>query len=131
MMSRGEDRERVTGSIHSRVHFVVHAAMPELQALARERGWLSKGYSHLSFPWQELVFTTDGWRTERRVKSTEVPSPLVDGYFQLNGVARGTSIEFAVHVGVDCHAAADTASYRERADVWLNNGGRNYTQTTT
>lgn len=114
----------------SRIHFEVHAGMPELQAYAREQGWTAQGWTHLSIPWQELRFTTDGWKTTQTLKSTEVPSPIVNGFFSLPNVAKGTTVEFAIHVGVASHAPSDIAGYRERGDLWLNNGGRNFTQVT-
>ena len=112
----------------SRIHFNVHAAMPELQAYAREKGWVQRGFGHLSIPWQELRFTTDGWKTTQTLKSTDVPSPIVNGFFNLPNVPKGTTVEFAIHVGVASHAPGDIAGYRERGELWLNNGGRNFTQ---
>lgn len=112
----------------SRVHFDVHGGLPELQAYARERGWAAKGWT-MTFPWQELRFTTDGWRTMRVVKSTEVPSPLTNGFFTVP-VAKGTKVEFALHVGLASHAPGDAAGYREAGELWLNNGGHNYAQVT-
>ena len=112
----------------SRIHFNVHPAMPELRAYAAEKGWSRAGFTHLTTPWQELVFTTDGWKTKQTVRSTEVPSPLVNGYFNLPNVAKGTHVEFAIHVGLACHAPGDAAGYRERGELWLNNAGKNFTQ---
>jgi hypothetical protein len=112
----------------SRIHFAVHTGMDELKAFAAEKGWTREGYTQLSVPWQELVYTTDNWKTTLSLKSTDVPSPIVNGFFNLPNVPKGTTIEFAIHVGVACHAPSDIAGYRERGDVWLNNGGRNFTQ---
>jgi hypothetical protein len=114
----------------SRIHFQVHSGMAELKRYAEERGWLSRGFSQLAIPWQELVYSTDGWRTTLHLKSTDVPSPVVDGYFTLPDVAKGTPVEFAIRVGLSCRAPSDASSYRERGDLWLNNGGRNFTQVT-
>lgn len=112
----------------SRVHFDVHSDLPELRAYAAEKGWTRAGFTHLTIPWQELVFTADGWKTKQTVRSTEVPSPLVDGFFNLPDVPKGTHVEFAIHVGVVCHAPGDAAGYRERGELWLNNAGKNFTQ---
>lgn len=114
----------------SRIHFDVHPGMPELRAYAAEKGWLRAGFSHLTIPWQELVFTTDAWATKQSVKSTDVPSPLVNAFFNLPNVPKGTTIEFAIHVGIACHAPGDAAGYRERGELWLNNAGKNFTQVT-
>lgn len=112
----------------SRIHFEVHPGMNELQRYAREKGWLDAGFTQLSISWLELHFTTDGWRTTHVLRSTEVPSPVADGYFTLASVPKGTPVEFAIHAGVACHAPHDSAGVRERGETWLNNGGRNYTQ---
>ena len=110
--------------------FNVHAGMEELKAYAREQGWLHKGFTQLTVPWQELRFTTDGWKTTQTLKSTEVPSPIVNGFFNLPNVPKGTPVEFAIHVGVASHAPGDAAGYREAGELWLNNAGRNYSQVT-
>ncbi len=104
--------------------------MDELQRYAREKGWPQAGYTHLTIHWLELHFTTDGWKTTHVLKSTDVPSPIIDGWFLLPYVPKGTALEFAIHVGLACHAPNDAAGYRERGELWLNNGGRNYSQTT-
>ena len=112
----------------SKIEFIVHARMAELQDFAGSKGWTAQGFTHLSVPWQELVFTTDDWKTTKTLKSSDVPSPVVNGRFTLPNVPKGTEIEFAIHVGVACQAPADIAGYRERGDLWLNNGGKNYRQ---
>ncbi len=117
-----------TPSVSSTVHFVVHAAMPEIVAYAQQRGWYDRGHNVLSTPWQELRWSADKWKTTRMVKSTDVPSPVVNGHFFLPGVRAGTEIEFAVHVGVACHAPHDTAGIRDAGEVWLNNAGANFVQ---
>jgi hypothetical protein len=115
-------------AVSSRIHFMVHPGMEEIRRVAESHRWFDRGFSQLTIPWQELVYTTDGWRSCRTLKSTDVPSPIVNGYFTLPDVPKGTLVEFAIHVGIDCHSPDDHASYRERGDVWLNNGGSNYTQ---
>ena len=60
--------------------------------------------------------------------SSDVPSPIVNGQFTLPNIAKGTEIEFALHVGVACQAPSDIGGYRERGEVWLNNGGQNFKQ---
>jgi hypothetical protein len=110
------------------VHFHVHPEMEEVQRFARERGWLGQGFAQLSIGWLELRYSTDGWKTTHVLKSTDVPCPVVGGYYFLPGVPRGTEVELAVHAGVFCRASGDTAGYRERGSVWFNNGGKNYRQ---
>ena len=112
----------------SKVEFIVDSRMRELQDFASSKGWTAQGFTHLSVPWQELVYTTDNWKTTRSLKSSDVPSPLVNGRFTLPNVPKGTEIEFAIHVGVACQAPSDIAGYRERSDLWLNNGGQNFKQ---
>jgi hypothetical protein len=111
------------------VHFAVFPEMEEIQAYAQERGWLAKGYRHIQVSWLELRYTTDGWKTTQVLRSTDVPSPVVSGYFFLPSVPRGSTVEFAVHVGLTCRAPTDNAAYRERGSFWFNNGGQNYLQT--
>jgi len=115
-------------SISSTVHFVVHGAMPEIQAYALARGWVDRGHHVLSTPWQELHWTVNAWKSVQVLKSSDVPSPVVSGHFVLPGVAAGTLVEFAIHVGVACHAPHDTAGARDVGDVWLNNSGANFQQ---
>lgn len=112
----------------SAVEFVVHSGMKELQDFAGAKGWTAQGFTHLSVPWQEMVYTTDSWATTKTLRSSDVPSPVVNGRFLLPNVPRGTEIEFALHVGVACQAPSDIAGYRERSDLWLNNGGKNFRQ---
>lgn len=113
----------------SSVHFMVHPEMTEVQAFAKAHGWLAQDY-RVSVAWQELHFTTDGWKTTRVVRSTDVPSPVVGGYFFLQGIPEGAMVEFAIHVGLACHAPQDTAGSRDTGELWLNNGGANYQQVT-
>ena len=112
----------------STIQFVVDPGMRELKDFASSQGWAAKGFTHLSVPWQEIVYTTDNWKTTRTLKSSDVPSPLVNGRFTLPNVPRGTQIEFALHVGVACQAPSDIAGYRERGSLWLNNDGHNFKQ---
>jgi hypothetical protein len=114
----------------STVHFLVHPGMVELQREAEHRGWLARGFTTLSVSWLELRWTTDGWKTTRIVSSTDVPCPVVNGTFHLSGCAAGTEVEFAVRVGLACHAPHDTAFPRDVGELWLNNEGRNYSQMT-
>ncbi len=118
-------------AVTSSVNFVVHAGMDEVQALARERGWFDKGFTTLSIPWTELHWTLDGWKTQKVVRSTDVPCPVVDGDYMLANVAPGVEVEFAVHAGVSCHAPHDTKGARDSADLWFNNHTANYRQVTT
>lgn len=110
------------------VHFLVHEGMPELAAYAQARGWPQQGYHRLTTPWIELHWTTDGWATAHVLKSTDVPCPVMNGWFSLPNVAPGTEVEFAVHVGVSCHADTDTAGARDVGELWFNNHGSNYKQ---
>jgi hypothetical protein len=114
----------------SSVHFDVTPQLPEVLALARARGWLEQGFSVLTITWQELHWTVDGWQTVNRLSSTDVPCPVTNGHFALPGVAKGQMVEFALHVGIACHAPQDTAGARDEADLWFNHDGRNYLQIT-
>lgn len=122
----------VTASVPqvSSVHFLVHAAMPEVQQCAAARDWFAKGFTTLSIPWTEMHWTTDHWKTIQVLRSTDVPCPVMNGFFFLPNVPAGTEVEFAVHAGVACHAPHDTAGSRDTTDVWFNNDGLNYRQTT-
>jgi hypothetical protein len=113
----------------SKIHFMVHTGMEELRRYAAEKGWTDRGLTQLSIHGQDLVYTTDHWKTMRQVRSSDVPSPVVNGFFTLPNVSKGTPIEFAIHVWV---AASLPNEYGqgERGDMWLNNGGHNYTQVT-
>lgn len=112
----------------STVHFVVHAQMPEVLAYAAERGWPAQGFTRLTVTWLELRYTTDGWASSHALHSTDVPCPVVNGFFFLPNVPAGQEVEFAVHAGLACHAPTDTAGSRDVGDVWFNNGGANFRQ---
>ena len=114
----------------STLHFLVHAGMPELVRDAEARGWNARGFSALTIPWLELHWTSDGWKTKHVVSSNDVPCPVVNGTFHLTGCPPNTEVEFAIHVGLACHAPADTAFARDVGDLWLNNGAKNFQQTT-
>ncbi len=114
----------------STVHFLVHGEMPELRRVAEARGWLDRGFKTLTVPWLQLNWTSNGWKTTHVVSSNDVPCPVVNGAFHLTGCAPGTEVEFAIHVGIACHAPGDTAFARDVAELWLNNGGKNFMQTT-
>ncbi len=118
-------------TVSSEVHFLVHAAMDEVQRLARERGWFDRGFTSLTIPWTELHVTLDGWKTVKVISSNDVPCPVVNGSYLLANVPPGVEVQFAVHAGISCHAPHDTAGARDTADLWFNAGGRNYVQTTT
>lgn len=113
----------------SSLHFEVTPDLPEVKALAGERGWAAHGWTRLTIAWQHLVYTTDGWQTTRRLSSHDVPSPVSEGFFYLSGVAPGTEVEFAVHVGVRACGQTEDAE-RASADLWFNNDGKNYRQHT-
>lgn len=114
----------------STLHFLVHPGMAELQREAEARGWNKRGFTTLSVAWLELRWSNDGWKTMHALSSSDVPCPVVNGTFHLSGCAAGTEVEFAIHVGLACHAPHDTAGARDVAELWLNNDGRNYVQTT-
>ncbi len=116
------------GTPRATVHFYVHAGMSELRRYAEQRGWLAKGWTALSVPWLELHYTTDGWKTTRVLKSTDVPCPVVNGYFYLPFVEKEQEVEFAVQAGLTCRAPNDTAGERETGSFWFNNDGKNYRQ---
>jgi hypothetical protein len=112
----------------SRIHFNVHPGLDEVKRYAEQKGWLAEGFTQLSTPWMDLVYTTDNWKTTQTLRSTDVPSPIVNGFFSMPNVPKGTEIEFAIHVGVACSSPHDIGGNRERGDVWLNNNGQNYRQ---
>lgn len=114
----------------STLHFLVHGDLPEVRRDAEARGWLARGFTHLTIPWLELHWTADGWKTKHVVSSNDVPCPIVNGTFHLSGCAAGTDVDFAIHVGVACHAPGDSAFARDVGDLWLNNAGQNYRQVT-
>jgi hypothetical protein len=118
------------GGPASTLHFLVHPGFPEIQAEAERRGWISRGFTTLSVTWIELRWTVDGWKTVRTVSSSDVPCPVMNGTFHLAGCAVGSTIEFALRVGLACHAPHDSAGARDVGEVWLNNQSKNYTQTT-
>lgn len=113
------------------IHFHVHPGLAEIRAFAEEQGWLAKGFTELDVAWLELHFTTDGWATTRVLKSTDVPSPITDGWCSLPRVAAGETVEFAMHAGLTCRAPGDPTHgmFREQGELWFNNGGSNYAQT--
>jgi hypothetical protein len=129
-MARKKNNKTTTATAASAIRFEVHPSMQEVQDYARRQGWIDKGWTRVSIPWQELVYTTDGWKTQSTLKKPESPSPQANGHFLIPGVPAGTQVEFAIHVGVASQAPSDAAGYRERGDLWLNNGGGNYRQTT-
>lgn len=113
----------------STVHFLVHPAMVELQREAEARGWNSRGYTTLSVQWLELRWTIDGWKTTHTVSSNDVPCPVVNGTFFLQGCPPHSEVEFAIRVGLACHAPHDTAFARDVGELWLNNDHQNFKQT--
>lgn len=104
--------------------------MREVQALAQARGWIARGFTTQNIAWMEVHWTVDKWRSSHVLRSTDVPCPIVNGVCHLPNVAKGTEVEFAVRVGVSARAAHDTSGGRETHDLWFNNLGGNYTQTT-
>lgn len=114
----------------STLHFLVHPDMPELKREADARGWIARGFSRLTVPWLELHWSADGWKTKHVVSSNDVPCPIVNGTFHLTHCPPNTEVEFAIHVGLACHAQTDGAYARDVGDLWLNDGGKNYRQTT-
>jgi hypothetical protein len=113
----------------SQLHFDVNPTVPEIVAYARNRSWAAHGYAVVSITWQELHWTTDGWKTVNKVSSNDVPCPITNGWFAVP-VKPGTQVEFALHVGLQCRAPQDTAGAREIGDLWFNDAGKNYTQRT-
>jgi hypothetical protein len=122
----------VTASVPavSSIHFLVHSGMPEIQDLAHTRGWLARGFTTISIPWTEMHWTVDDWKTAHVLRSSDVPCPVMNGFFFLPDVPVGTEVTFAVHAGVACHAPHDTAGNRDTTELWFNNQGHNYKQVT-
>ncbi|PZR12033.1 MAG: hypothetical protein DI536_17080 [Archangium gephyra] len=113
---------KTTKKNESAVRFVVHTGMPELQREAKTRGWLDKGWKTLSVRWQEVRWTNDGWKTSHAVDGREGTFPVA--------APAGTEVEFAVRLGLACHADHDQKQVQNLSEVWLNNDGRNYRQVT-
>ena len=111
------------------IHFLVHPDMPELRQYARDQGWFQRGFTVLSIPWLELHFTTDGWASTRVLHSTDVPCPVINGWYYLPNVRSGQVVEFAVQAGITCRTPEDHAASRDQGAIWFNNDGANYTQT--
>ncbi len=122
--------QNATPVVRSTVHFLVTPELPEVVAYADARGWRANGWSSLMVRWQTLHWTTDGWATSHVLSSTDVPCPVMNGLFYLPGVPAGTTVEFAVHVGLGCRDPGDTALVRDEGDLWFNDGGKNYRQVT-
>jgi len=116
------------GAPRATIHFWIHPSMDELKALAHQRGWPNKGWTVLTLPWLEMHYTTDGWKTTRVLKSTDVPCPVINGYFYLPHVEKGQEVEFAVHAGIACRAPNEGNQERESTSMWFNNDGENYRQ---
>lgn len=112
----------------SSLEFNVHPGLDEIRRYAEEQGWTAKGWKQLSVYGVDLVYTTDNWRTTRSLRSSEVPSPYVNGHFQMPDVPKGSNVEFAIKCYVGASDPHDIGGHRARGEVWLNNGGRNYTQ---
>ena len=110
------------------IHFLVHPMMPEISQFAQQSGWLERGFTVLSIPWLELHYSTDGWVTSRVLKSTDVPCPVINGWFYLGHVKAGDEVEFAVQAGIGCRTPEDRAGLREQGSLWFNNDGANYKQ---
>ncbi len=64
-----------------------------------------------------------------KVSSTDVPCPITQGYFTVP-VKPGTTLEFALRVGLQCRAPHDTAGAREVGELWFNDAGKNSTPVT-
>ena len=105
--------------------------MPEVIACAQENGWFKRGFHVLSVPWVEMRYTTDGWANSHTLKSTDVPCPVINGWYYLPHVRPGQEVEFAVQAGIGCRAPEDRAGLRDQGVLWFNNGGINYRQTAT
>ncbi|MBL9038577.1 MAG: hypothetical protein JNG84_08705 [Archangium sp.] len=114
--------------VSSTLRFEVTGDMPEAKAFAAYKGWTTRGFTALSVPAVDLVYTTDNWRTTKVLHSYSVPSPYVNGRFTLPDVKKGTTVEFALKVTIACSHPRDIGGHRDRDDLWLNNGGSNYTQ---
>ncbi len=111
------------------IHFLVHPGMEEIQQYAQAQGWLERGFTVLAITWLELHFSTDGWVTARVLKSTDVPCPVINGWYYLPNVRAGADVEFAVHAGVTCRKPEDHSASRDQGSVWFNNDAANYQQT--
>lgn len=113
----------------STVTLEVRAELPEVQGLARQEGWAEQGWTALDARPEEVHYTTDGWRTRSVLRSSDVPWPFAPhGQIFLAGIPAGTPVDFALQVEVLARRPADAGGERARGRVWLNNGGKNYRQ---
>src|SRR5947199_381275 len=78
------------------LHFDANPQVPEIQQFAQERGWSDKGWSQVSVFSQDLVYTTDNWKTTQVLHSSSEPSPLVNGRWFVP-VPPGSNVQFALH----------------------------------
>jgi hypothetical protein len=117
-------------AVTSQLEFFVHPGLGEVKAFADSKGWAQKGWTQLSTYGVDLVYSSDQWKTTRTLNSSQVPSPFVNGRFTIPDLPKGTSIEFAVKVYVAASDPHDIGGHRDRGEVWLNNGGKNFTQVT-
>ncbi len=113
----------------SRIHFNVHPGIAEIQRYVHDMGWVAKGNSVITIRSQEVRWTTDNWKTTNVLMSLDVPSPIVNGFFSLPNVPKGTPVKFAILVGLSSHHPSDSAGARDFGSTWLNNDGQDYTQT--
>ena len=54
----------------------------------------------------------------------------MNGQFILCDAPKGTTVEFAIKTFVAASDPHDIGGHRDRSEVWLNNGGRKYSQVT-
>jgi hypothetical protein len=117
-------------AVSSQLEFFVHPGLNEVKAFAQSQGWPQKGWTQLSTYGVDLVYSSDSWKTTRTLNSSQVPSPFVNGRFTIPDLPQGTPIEFALKVYVAASDPHDIGGHRDRGEVWLNNGGKNFTQVT-
>lgn len=75
--------------------------------------------------WRELHWTTDHWTTSNKAHLLMRPSIMWRDFCVLGGVPEGTTVEFAIRVGLRGVYIDDQ---HHESEVWLDNDGANYRQ---
>lgn len=101
-------------------------AHPEVQAFARARGWEKPG-RRVAVYQAELVYSADGWKSTHAAPLRYLARQQQG--FLLPELEPGAAITFAVHAFL---GASDDGfySFAEKAETWVNNGGKNHAATT-
>jgi len=96
----------------SRVHFVVHPGMQELRAYAETEGWIAKGFTVLSIAWQEAALLDRWVEDDALAQVARRAQPHREWILHAAERRKGTTVKFAIHVGVASHLPSDIAGTR-------------------